>query len=346
MVATMEFDGGAWALLWALLVVAAISFSSGVALSPVAIFVARTLNIVDKPNGRLKRHAEPVAYLGGLALCLASVLALAFIGQNPVDLLGKGVAAGALALLVLGTIDDKLGLSARFKLLIQLLICPLVAYTLIGDVTATGWFWVVAASAWLVLMTNAFNILDVANGLAASVAAMAAAFIALLGFYAGNVAVALAGTALVGAALAFLLFNFPRARMFLGDGGSLFLGFMLGVLCIKLGVGTKRLEDWAAASLVLAVPVLDVLLVSLCRWRRGIPIMQGSRDHLAHRLGAVGLTCVQLVLVAVAGTGLLGILAVLVFGQSQGYTWICAGSLVVLIVFLGDRLARLPRPHS
>lgn len=343
MVATMEFDGGAWALL----VVTAISFFSGVALSPVAIFVARTLNIVDKPNGKLKRHAEPVAYLGGLALCLASVLALAFIGQNPVDLLGKGVAAGALALLVLGTIDDKLGLSARFKLLVQLLICPLVAYALIGDVVvATGWFWVVAASAWLVLMTNAFNILDVANGLAASVAATAAAFIALLGFYAGNIAVALIGTALVGAAFAFLLFNFPRARMFLGDGGSLFLGFMMGALCIKLGVGTKRIEDWAAAGLVLAVPVLDVLLVSLCRWRRGIPIMQGSRDHLAHRLRAVGLTCVQLVLVVVAGTGLLGILAVLVFGQTQGYTWICAGSLVVLMVFLGDRLARLPRPHS
>lgn len=342
MVATMELDGGAWALL----VPIAVAFASGVALSPVAIFVARTLDIVDKPNGKLKRHAEPVAYLGGLALCLASVLALVFTGQNPVDLLGKGVAAGALALLVLGTIDDKLGLSARFKLLVQLLICPLVAYTLIGDVAATGWFWVVAASAWLVLMTNAFNILDVANGLAASVAATAAVFIALLGFYAGNVAVALAGTVLVGAAFAFLLFNFPRARMFLGDGGSLFLGFMLGVLCIKLGVGTKRLEDWAAAGLVLAVPVLDVLLVSLCRWRRGIPIMQGSRDHLAHRLGAVGLTCVQLVLVVVAGTGLLGILAVLVFGQAQGYTWICAGGLVGLIVFLGDRLARLPRPHS
>lgn len=340
----MELDGGAWALL----VVTAISFVSGVVLSPVAIFVARTLNIVDKPNGKLKRHAEPVAYLGGLALCLASVLALAFVGQNPVDLLGKGVAAGALALLVLGTIDDKLGLSARFKLLVQLLICPLVAYTLIGDVAATGWFWVVAASAWLVLMTNAFNILDVANGLAASVAATAAVFIALLGFYAGDIAVALIGTALVGAAFAFLLFNFPRARMFLGDGGSLFLGFMLGALCIKLGVGTKRLEDWAAAGLVLAVavPVLDVLLVSLCRWRRGIPIMQGSRDHLAHRLGAVGLTCVQLVLVVVASTSLLGILAVLVFGQAQSYTWICSGSLVVLMVFLGDRLARLPRPHS
>ena len=147
-------------------------------------------------------------------MCLASVLALAFIGQNPVDLLGKGVAAGALALLVLGTIDDKLGLSARFKLLIQLLICPLVAYTLIGDVTATGWFWVVAASAWLVLMTNAFNILDVANGLAASVAAMAAAFIALLGFYAGNVAVALTAPRL----------SVPRLRFcfstFLGHGCS------------------------------------------------------------------------------------------------------------------------------
>lgn len=334
----MELDRGTWPLL----VLTAVSFSLGVALSPVAIFVARTLAIVDKPNGKLKRHTEPVAYLGGLALCLASVLALAFIDQNPAGLLGKGVAMGALALLVLGTIDDKIGLSARFKLSVQLLICPPVAYALIGD----DWLWVVAASAWLVLLTNAFNILDVANGLAASVAATAAAFIALLGFYAGDAPVALTSTALVGAVVAFLLFNFPRARMFLGDGGSLFLGFMLGVLCIKLGVGTKRLEDWAAAGLVLAVPVLDVLLVSLCRWRRGIPIMQGSRDHLAHRLGAVGLTGVQLVLVAIAGTSLLGILAVLVFGQAQSYTWICAGSLAVLMVVLGDRLARLPRPHS
>ena len=334
----MELDGGAWPLL----TLTAVSFSLGVVLSPVAIFVARTLGIVDQPNGKLKRHAEPVAYLGGLALCLASVLALVFTGQHPVDLLGKGVAVGAFALLVLGTIDDKIGLSARFKLSVQLLVCPPVAYALIGD----DWLWVVAASAWLVLLTNAFNIIDVANGLAASVAATAAAFIALLGFYAGDAAVARTSIAIVGAVVAFLLFNFPRARMFLGDGGSLFLGFMLGVLCIKLGVGTERIEDWAAAGLVLAVPVLDVLLVSLCRWRRGIPILQGSRDHLAHRLGAVGLTGVQLVLIAIAGTSLLGSLAVLLFGQAQSYTWICAGSLVGLMAFLGDRLAKLPRPQS
>lgn len=232
--------------------------------------------------------------------------------------------------------------SARFKLSVQLLVCPLVAYALIG----ADWLWVVAASAWLVLLTNAFNILDVANGLAAAVAATAAAVIAVLGFCAGDAPVALTSIAIVGATVAFLFFNFPRARMFLGDGGSLLLGFLLGVLCIKLGVGTKRIEDWAAAGLVLAVPVLDVLLVSLCRWRRGIPILQGSRDHLAHRLGAVGLTGVQLVLVAVVSTGLLGILAVLVFGQAQSYTWICVGSLVGLMVVLGDRLAKLPRPHS
>ncbi len=334
----MELDGDTWPLL----MLTAVSFSLGVALSPVAIFVARTLGIVDQPNGKLKRHAEPVAYLGGLALCLASVLALAFIGQHPVDLLGQGVAVGALVLLVLGTIDDKIGLSARFKLSVQLLVCPLVAYALIG----ADWLWVVAASAWLVLLTNAFNILDVANGLAAAVAATAAAVIAVLGFYAGDAPVALTSIAIVGATVAFLFFNFPRARMFLGDGGSLLLGFLLGVLCIKLGVGTKRIEDWAAAGLVLAVPVLDVLLVSLCRWRRGIPILQGSRDHLAHRLGAVGLTGVQLVLAAVVSTGLLGILAVLVFGQAQSYTWICVGSLVGLMVVLGDRLAKLPRPHS
>ncbi len=332
MASAIELDGSAWGVLG----LVAVSFSVGVALSPVAIIVARTLGMVDEPDGRLKRHAEPVAYLGGLALCLASTVALAFTGHNPIDLLGKGVAVGALALLVLGTIDDKLGLSARCKLLVQLLICPLVAAALIGD----GWLWVVAATAWLVLLTNAFNILDVANGLAASVAAMAAAFIGLLGFHAGNLAVAWTGAALVGATLAFLLFNFPRARMFLGDGGSLFLGFVLGALCIKLGLGTKRLESWVAAGFVLAVPILDVLLVSLCRWRRGLPIMQGSRDHLAHRLGALGLSGVQLVLVAAASTGLLGLLAVLVCGQSQGYTWTCAGILVVLMVFLADRLAR------
>ena len=284
-------------------------------LTPLLGKLAARWLFVDSP-GEHKSHHRPVALLGGVALWAAVMVAvLAFpAGVGRARLLG--VLGAATLVAFVGLVDDWRSLSVAIRMLAQLVAAGiLVSAGLFVDLALPVWLDAVLTIVWIVGITNAFNLLDNMDGLAAGVAAIASLGFLLLTARQGGLAAALAAS-LLGAALGFLLYNFRPARIFMGDAGSLFLGLLLAVLGLELQTGRSMTEPWIAALvpvLLLSVPIFDTTLVTVSRWRRGRnPLTTPGHDHLSHRLHRRGLsvrTAVLAIYGAGAGVALLAALA-------------------------------------
>lgn len=250
--------------------------------------------IVDQPNPR-KLHRSPMPLLGGLAIYCGTVLAviLSLDGQPRGQMLGI-LGAGTL-LLITGILDDRGLLHHQIKLFVSM---PLAAVTLVALGVRAHIFTALLPGAkgesldialtlfWVVGITAAFSILDHMDGLVSGVAAIASFFFAILAILNGQVLVATLATAVFGASLGFLRWNFKPARIFMGDGGAMFLGFMVATLGVKLRLAdTSATIAWMIPILVLAVPIFDTTLVTISRSRRGLlPFASPGKDHTAHRL--------------------------------------------------------------
>ena len=262
----------------------AVPFVAALGATPMAIAVARRTGFHDRPAG-YKRHAHPTPYLGG-----AAVLAGFMGGAIP---FGGGlsrflpVIACALGLWAVGTLDDRRTLSPMRRV-----VAEVAAATLLW---ATGLGWSLFGSAvpdllltilWVVALVNAFNLMDNMDGAAGTVAAASAAGIAGVALVAGEVVLAALVVALGAACAAFLRYNLASpARIFLGDGGSMPIGFVVAAAIMALPL-EQRL-GWLTPVLgvmLVGLPVLDTTLVSVSRYRRGVPLWAGARDHLTHRL--------------------------------------------------------------
>lgn len=261
-------------------------------LTPLVRKFALRWGMVDRPGGR-KDHAAVTPLLGGLALLAGFTMALALVG-GPFYLSQLGIIlACATIMSLLGLLDDRRSLPAPLKLLFQtsvsLLLIP-------AGVTVNFLPWQVANYAvtvlWVVVVTNALNLSDNMDGLSGGLAAVASGFFLLMAAGSGQYLVGAMSASLLGASVGFLYYNFSQSRkIFLGDAGSLLLGYLLAVAGIKLRF--PRNEDvitWMVPVMVLAVPLFDTLLVTLSRLRRGISPFTPGRDHLSHRLVAMGWT--------------------------------------------------------
>ena len=261
--------------------------------------LALQFDMVDRPGPR-KVHTTPIPLLGGLVIYCGAVLAILFsLDGQPRGQIFSILAAGAL-LLIVGTLDDRGVLHHQVKLFLAM---PLAALTLLASGVRAHLFSIVLAGRWgtildialtllwVVGITAAFSILDHMDGLTSGVAAIASCFFALLALSHGQVLVATLATAILGASLGFLFWNFKPAKIFMGDGGAMFLGFMLATLGLKLRLSaTPPARDWVIPALILAVPIFDTTLVSISRLRRGlIPFTSPGKDHTAHRLANLGL---------------------------------------------------------
>jgi UDP-GlcNAc:undecaprenyl-phosphate GlcNAc-1-phosphate transferase len=178
------------------------------------------------------------------------------------------------------------------KLLAQAAAAALLFVGGVG-VSFLPWVWLNLAATilWVIAICNAMNLLDNMDGLSAGVAAIACAFFTLLALMHGQIWVSIVAAVLLGATVGFLRFNWNPATIFMGDAGSLLLGFLLAVLALKLRfphVDPRR--TWVIPILVLAIPIFDTTVVTLSRLRRGIPITSGGRDHVSHRLVRLGLS--------------------------------------------------------
>jgi UDP-GlcNAc:undecaprenyl-phosphate GlcNAc-1-phosphate transferase len=266
-------------------------------LTPAAARIARRLGVMDRPGAR-KSHVEPTPYLGGVALALGLVVAGLILGETAEQ--AAVIAAGAVLVFGLGLLDDLRGVSPGPKVLVE---TAVAAMLWIGGVRA-GFFGIPALDllltiGWVVLITNAVNLSDNMDGLASGIGAIAAIAYFAIAVPQGDYLVASFAAALAGASLGFLRYNFPPARIFLGDAGSLLLGFLLASLGLLLDLDVSNdLKRIAVQALIVGVPVFDTVLVVIARRREGRPITVGGTDHASHRLSGLGLSGREVALVA------------------------------------------------
>jgi UDP-GlcNAc:undecaprenyl-phosphate GlcNAc-1-phosphate transferase len=279
--------------------------------TPLARRVALALGIIDQPSAR-KVHSAPIPLLGGVAIYAACAAALALFGSQFFVEQLVGIFLSATWVSFLGIWDDWRGLRPLLKLAGQavaalILIATGVQVEFLHEPVLNAAVTVL----WVMGITNALNLLDNMDGLSGGVSAVAAAWFTVLAIANGQVLVASMSVALLGAALGFLAYNFNPASIFMGDGGSLFLGFLLAAVGIKLRfLGHSDDITWMIPILVLGVPIFDTTLVVVSRLRRGVnPLTTPGRDHFSHRLVRLGLTPRRAVLAIYAVGIVLGALA-------------------------------------
>jgi len=298
-------------------------------LTPRVREAAIRFGIVDRPDGQLKAQKEPVAYLGGLAIYLSFLLSLALTVRFSRETLGL-LLAGSIVVLI-GLVDDLGSLRPWTKLAGQTVaVLVLVKSGIYIKLTFLPVPLAVALSiVWLLACTNAFNLIDIMDGLSAGTAMVASMGLIVVANLGGNADAALVLAALAGACLGFLRYNFEPARIYMGDCGSLFLGLMLGATAMNNAyTKTNRLAA-VAPALILGVPLFDMLFVMYVRRRRGLPVMLGSPDHVALRLRKWRLTTRQTVVGSYAATAVLGMAAI---GMSAATPTAAAWILGVVVV--------------
>lgn len=273
-----------------------LSFVAALAATPIAIRIALRLEIFDRPGG-YKAHPRPTPLLGGLAVAFSTAGGIVWCvaGDRPEDVAGlAAIGFGSLIILLAGLLDDLRGLSPQFKIVWQIAAAAAagLALALLGVRLNLFLSWppptiIFLTVLWVVAITNSVNFLDNMNGLCAGIGAVAALSLAAVNYRSGALTVATASAALGGACLGFLPYNWPRARIFLGDTGSMLIGFLLAALSV-MGVYTRGAQVPVVAVFtplfVLGIPVLDLLLVTVIRLRARHPPWVGDRRHVSHRL--------------------------------------------------------------
>ncbi|KPL18627.1 MAG: glycosyl transferase [Anaerolineae bacterium SM23_84] len=314
--------------------------------TPLMRRVALRLGILDQPTAR-KVHRDPIPLLGGIAIYGAFVVALLLLGRRfRLDEL-VSILVGATLVSFLGVWDDRRSLRPLLKLLGQIVAASIVVVT---GVRVGTFPWevlnVIVTLGWIVVMTNALNLLDNMDGLSGGVGAAAAIFFLLLAAMTGQYLVGALSAALVGASLGFLVYNFNPASIFMGDAGALFLGFILAVVGIKLRFPEGlQIVTWMVPVLVLGLPLFDTALVIVSRLRRGFnPLTTPGKDHVSHRLVALGYTSREAVMICYLACAALGVLAIFVTQASILEGYIVGGVVAVVALWALWRLERVDFP--
>ncbi len=267
------------------LLMAASALVFAIGSTPLVRIAALHLGILDQPSAR-KIHRSPVPLMGGAAIYFAFIAALAIWSERSYVNEVVGIFVGATLVSLVGAIDDSRGLGSYLKLLLQtaaacILILSGVQVRLLGGVPD-----LLLTLLWVVGITNALNLLDNMDGLSAGIATVASAYFTLLAAMSDQYLVGALAAALFGACVGFLVYNWNPARVFMGDTGSLFLGFLLAAVGIKLRFPANSASiTWMIPILILALPVFDTVLVFVSRMRRGVnPLTTPGKDHVSHRL--------------------------------------------------------------
>jgi len=318
-------------------------FASLALVIPVRALALR-VGMVDLPGPR-KVHLTPIPLLGGLAMYVAVVIAVLFAFNDPAREQIVGILVGATLVAGVGILDDRGLLHHQIKLFVGM---PLAAAILLMSgihaqvfsvllVGHSGYILDAALTVvWVVGITASFSILDHMDGLCAGIAAMASVFFAMLAYLNGQTLVTTLAAAVLGAATGFLRWNFKPAKIFMGDGGAMFLGFLMATLGLKLRLEhSTTLASWLAPILILGVTIFDTTLVTISRSRRGLlPFATPGKDHAAHRLSNLGLghrgAVLTLYLLGAIGGG-----AALLVSYLSGRSAVFVGTLTLGIILAG-----------
>jgi UDP-GlcNAc:undecaprenyl-phosphate GlcNAc-1-phosphate transferase len=331
-----------------------VAFTLAFALTPVAIRVAPKVGAMDTPKDERRMHAEPMPRFGGFGIFIgvtaALVVAALFLlpslpEQFRDDRISKlaGIIIGGALIYAVGVTDDVRGMSARVKFLLQIacacVVCLFgVRITFLTDLFGGGQTYIgdilsfLVTVVWIVGITNTINLIDGLDGLAAGVAAIASVSIAYTAFISvGMYTATVILTAVAGGALGFLPFNFHPARIFMGDGGALFLGFTLASISIIGPVKSATVIATIVPALVLGLPIFDTAFAILRRLADGRPIMEADKGHLHHRLMAAGMGQRQSVLTLYGISGVMGVTAVMF---SRGLTAEAVALFLIAVMFI------------
>jgi UDP-GlcNAc:undecaprenyl-phosphate GlcNAc-1-phosphate transferase len=312
--------------------------------TPLARWAAPRLGMMDLPNSR-KVHVRPMPRLGGAAIYLAFVIALLLFGDRSYVSQGVGILLGATLVSFCGFWDDRGTLHPLFKLVVgqplaaAILLVSGVGVTFLRDPLLN----VAVTILWLMGITSAMNLLDNMDGLTGGVGAIASAFFLLMAARSGQYLVGTLSAALLGACVGFLMYNLNPASIFMGDGGALFLGFVLAAAGIKLRFpGYPTTVTWMVPVLTLGLPIFDTSMVFISRLRRGLnPLTTPGKDHTSHRLVALGFSQREAVMFLYLVSGALGVLAMFIIQASAVEAYTVAGVVVLAGLVAIWRLERV-----
>ena len=326
---------------------ALIGFTLGLVLTLACERVAPRVGLVARPTAD-RWHRTVIPMMGGVAIVLGTVLptlVAASSNRNLVDL-----TVTALAMAVVGFVDDVRRLNAQAKLLAQIVLSAvLLLFGLELQLTGFRLVDVFITLFWLVGITNAFNLLDNMDGLAATIAIVVASFRLLFAYSDGDTAGMQITAAFIGAVAAFLVRNFPPAKIFMGDAGSLFVGFFLAGLSL---VSSDRAYSRGVAAvlvipvLLLLIPIFDTAFVTLTRLLAGRSPAVGGRDHTSHRLVAIGLSERRAVLLFAVLAAASGGVALFSYRVGLAQAVVLLALLVIGLVLLGIHLSRVRVVHT
>jgi len=343
--------------------IAGLSVGTTLVATPLIKRLACRFGVIDAGEAQRKIHDVPIPLAGGLAIALAfasATLLLAFLGgpdlRSGYDTRLLAIALGGAFMLLVGLLDDVRGLNAYKKFLLQWSIGLFVSFLglriehlvlPLGIELDLGIWAIPFTCIWIVGVCNAVNLIDGMDGLASGISALAFAFLFLIGLEVGNTDVALLCLALSAASLGFLVFNFNPATIFLGDTGSLFLGYLLATLSLEVFLGAGQGVPFLVPVLLLALPIGDTAWAMGRRFLQGRPIFSPDRGHIHHRFMAFGYTQRETVLTLYLFTVLLGHLSLIALqGNSPSAIEPCillgvAAFLVALLVIEKSRLSGL-----
>ncbi|WAA12140.1 glycosyltransferase family 4 protein [Fervidibacillus halotolerans] len=311
-----------------------ISFILSVLLVPLVKQLAIKIGAVDCPNER-KVHKKIMPRLGGLAIYISFMIGITLFIHEAEKIFP--IVIGSSLIVLLGILDDKYQLSAKVKFLGQIGAAVLTIFggiqmeyiTLFsGEILEFGFFTIPLTIFWIVGITNAINLIDGLDGLAAGVSSIALLTIFGLSISMGNYFVALISIILLGGTLGFLIYNFHPAKIFMGDTGSLFLGYMISVLSILGFTKSVTFFSLIIPIIILAIPIIDTLFAIVRRIVHNKPLSAPDKNHIHHSLMKLGYTHRQTVLIIYMMSGLFSLAAVLFTNSTV------LGSILVLVTLL------------
>ncbi len=284
--------------------------------------LAKKIGAIDIPKDKRRMHTDSVPLIGGLAIFLGFLVSTVLFAEIDIKIIA--ILSGALIMVMLGVFDDKYALGAKFKLIIQIIAAaiPVIAGVRIERIILPflksggiefGWLAYPITILWIVALTNAVNLIDGLDGLAAGVSAIASFSMFLIALMQGNYVIAVMSAALVGACCGFLPYNFSPASIFMGDTGSTFLGFVMASLSVLGLFKIHAIISFAVPFIAFGIPIFDTSFAIFRRIKEHRPIMSPDRGHLHHRLVDMGFSHKQAVLIIYAICIVLGAVAVLSF---------------------------------
>jgi len=307
---------------------------------PYAMKMAHRLGAIDKPDKR-KVHNNAMPRLGGLAIFSAFIIVMLFGVQISQEILG--IVIGACVIFLVGMLDDIYQLSPWVKLIGQGIAAAIAIYSgvVVDFVTnpfdgplELGYFGIPLTFLWIVGISNAINLIDGLDGLAAGVSSIAAATMGFVAYTQGQEPVFMLAFILVAAILGFLPYNFHPARTFMGDGGSNFLGFILACLAVLGLTKSTAVISLFVPILILGIPIFDTFFAIIRRINNNAPIFRPDKAHLHHRLMAIGCSHRGSVLIIYGISSLFGLMAIVLnYVNSPRATLVM--SLLLLLIVLG-----------